>query len=88
MKAVGFYHKGNTMVDFNKINELKDYWCFVTDNSGGWYKIPVNYRFMFTQWLDAVENMNDVWDHPDFTQYRSMHPVSYMFKEITTLKER
>lgn len=75
------------MVDFKKINELAPYWCFITDAEGHWYKIPVNKKYEFEKWVQAVESISDLYDYEDFDKYRCMHPVNYMFKEPTTLKE-
>jgi hypothetical protein len=75
------------MVEFNKINKLKDFWCFVMDCEGYWYKIPVNKKYQFERWVENVESMEIIYDDEDFTKYRCMHPVNYMFKDVTTLKE-
>lgn len=72
------------MVDFNKI---KDYWCFVTDNDGHWYRIPVNTKFQFEKWVEVIETIDFTYDDQDFSKYRSMHPINYMFKDVEVLKE-
>jgi hypothetical protein len=62
------------------------YWCFVTDNTGHWYKIPVSKKYDFEEYIHAMEN-DLIWDNDDFEKYRCMHPVNYMFKDIEVLKE-
>ena len=61
-------------------------WCFTTDSSGHWFKIPVVYKSIFEDYVDAMENDKD-WKGENFEKYRCMHPVNYMFKEISVLKE-
>lgn len=74
------------------------YWCFVTDNDGHWYKIPVEERENFYKWVELMED--DHWDSEDsgffeevdfinFDNFKSMHPLNYMFKrgDLEVLKE-
>ena len=65
-----------------------DYWCFVTDNDGHWYKIPVSKKPEFEDWCECEENGFEH-DYPDYDNFRSMHPLNYMFKinELKVLKE-
>lgn len=65
---------------------MKEYLCFVTDDSGHWYKIPVKLKNEFEEYREAMENDLD-WKGVDFDKYRSMHPVNYMFPVIEVLKE-
>lgn len=66
----------------------KEYWCFVTDNDGHWYRIPVSKREEFHDWCECEVNGFDH-EYPDYDGYKAMHPINYMFKidEIKVLKE-
>ena len=61
-------------------------WCFVTDSSGHWFRIPVSYKAEFERYVEIMEN-DGIWDGSDFDRYRSMHPVNYMYANIEVLKE-
>ena len=66
--------------------------CFVTDNDGHWYKIPVSKREDFHEWVEYIESYIDPEDSQDFDfdkydSYRCMHPTNYMFNDIEVLKE-
>lgn len=58
-------------------------WCFVRDDSCHWYKIPVNKKSEFEDW---VEN-NDTWEGESFDNFRCMSPENYMFPQVLVLKE-
>jgi hypothetical protein len=61
--------------------------CFVTDNDGHWYKIPVKHKSLFEEWVECMYNDQE-WEHEvDFENYRSMHPSNYMFNDVYILKE-
>lgn len=70
-----------------------DNWCFVTDNDGHWYRIPVKSREEFYEWVEqrgsyiAEEDLESCYDNFDFNDYLCMPPCNYMFKDIQVLKE-
>jgi hypothetical protein len=61
---------------------LEEYFCFVCDKNGLWYKIPVRVKNTFDEFS---ENNNPL--IKEFSKYRSMHPCNYMFNDIFVLKE-
>jgi hypothetical protein len=63
-----------------------DMYCFVTDQSGHWFKIRVSQKQEFEDYVEAMENDID-WEGDDYNQYRCMHPVNYMFPIVDVLKE-
>jgi hypothetical protein len=72
-----------------------EYFCFVIDHDGHWYKIPVSEKSNFNDWVELtsqrylteeiIKRLEET--HECFDDYRCMHPVNYMFKEIEVLKE-
>lgn len=70
-----------------------DYFCFVSDADGVWYRVPVKLREDFYDWTESKSNYVAEEDleaepyFPDFSKYRSLHPCNYMFKTIEVLKE-
>lgn len=76
-----------------KLIVKKEYFCFVTDNDGHWYKIPVKLKTKFEDWVEYSATYTEALDRddlanvPDFDDYRCMHPVNYMFEKILVLKE-
>jgi len=72
--------------DYSEL-EINNYYCFTTNRVGRWYKIPVNKRNLFDNYVDAMENDDKQYDGENFEKYRCMHPCNYMFKNIEVLKE-
>ena len=73
-----------------KKRSVSSHLCFVTDNVGHWYKIPVSEKQNFEDWLEITshdKHEDSVEFNKCFDDYRCMHPVNYMFKEIEVLKE-
>ena len=66
---------------------INNYYCFITDHDGHWYKIPVDKRNLFDDYLDAMANDDIDYNGETFTKYRCMHPCNYMFKNVEVLKE-
>jgi hypothetical protein len=61
-------------------------YCFVTDSSGHWFKIDVSQKQDFEDYVESMEN-DACWEGEDYSQYRCMHPVNYMFPILEVLKE-
>jgi len=68
---------------------MKEYYCFVTDNDGHHYMIPVDQRTDFYNLLEDMESDEtlDVVFMKRFNSFRCLHPSNYMFTERVTLKE-
>jgi hypothetical protein len=64
---------------------MDEYFCFITDNDGFWYFIPVNQRDNFTSCLEDMESDPNLYIVfiKNFERYRSLHPVNYMFPSLS-----
>jgi hypothetical protein len=73
--------------------KYKEPHCFMFDDQGLCYIIPVNLRNMFDDMQEAaydngIDEEAEVELHKEFGKYRALHPVNYMFTEIETLSEK
>lgn len=71
----------------------EEYFCFLSDTDGLWYRVPVKMRDEFYDWIDskllyvAEEDLESEPYFTDFSKYRCLHPCNYMFKSVEVLKE-
>jgi len=90
-----FYVNDEDIIDFVEVTDPfdKENLCFVSDIDGLWYKLPVKLKDDFYDWVDSrmnyvsEEDLEACHQENPFVKYRCLHPVNYMFKDVSVLKE-